>query len=159
MKNRRSIKEIKYDLDKLTDRFWISMDQRVRDAIDLVKNENASKVAALEAELAAARRVIPVKKPRWPENTPEDVLEECKEYWRGSTEYHTFRIHCWNDAIVCTGYPNGGYSDNGGWHPTPARFYFLSRREIEYNHAKTLRELEGRQSAKQLIAKMEELSI
>lgn len=94
----------------------------------------------------------PAPKSRWPEDTPEQVIKECKQHWLGTTEYGVFRIHAWNDRAVWTSYPAGGYSDNGGWHRTPASFYLISRIGLDQwgRRAKVLDTLEGRVSLKQM---------
>jgi hypothetical protein len=122
-----------------------------------VIEERSPRIKELEKLIAEAREERPVKKPRWPAETPGKVIEACNEYWGGTEEYRTFRIHCWNDKLVCTSYPSGGYSDNGGWHPTSACFHFLNMTEKEYGKPKRIgSDLEGRQSQKKLEAELAE---
>jgi hypothetical protein len=146
--NDKTLMQLKRELDYL---LYVYSDPRVQEQIKIVQAERAPRVKELSAKIELLREVKPAKKPRWPEGTPAEVIEVCERYWRGTTEFHTFRIHCWNSKVVCTSYPSGGYSDNGGWHPTPATFYFLSLTELEFNKPKRLgRYLEGRQSLKNL---------
>lgn len=146
------LRELKAKLDRLE---WIELDPKVVAAKNIVWAERKPQVDAIKAKIAELQSKRPEPKPRWPLCTPPKVLAICEAYWRGTTEYHTFRIHCWNDKVVCTSWPSGGYSDNGGWHATSACFHFLSLNEKEHtlgsNRPKTIgKELVGRQSAKQL---------
>jgi len=160
MEKKRTISDIKREIRSLTNYNDLMFDKRVMELIKKIRKENSEKVAKLNAELAELESKKPKPKPRWPEDTPEDVLKECEEYWKGTTELGTFRIHCWNDKIICTGYPSGGYSTNGGWNPSPVTFYFISRTIKEvHNKAKPFLTLEGRQSQKKLRQKLEELSV
>ena len=148
MNNEVGLRELK---DQLTMLEWIDGDPKVNAARAIVRTERMPRINALKAKIAELQAKRPGPKPRWPENTPANVLAVCNLYWRGTTEFYTFRIHCWNDKFVCTSYPSGGYSDNGGWHPTSACFHFLSLTEREYGRIKRVgSDLEGRQSAKQL---------
>lgn len=157
--NKRTIRQVKKELARLTDWWYICQDKRVHSLVEQIKAENAPKIEVLNKELEQLENNKPKPKPRWPESTPPDVLKECEEYWKNTEEFRTFRIHCWNDNAICTSYPSGGYSDNGGWHPTSAMFYFLSRTEKMYSNAKHLAELEGRQSAKALQQKLDEITL
>jgi len=159
MDKKRTIREVKGEISHLTDFYYLANDKRVRELINKIRSENADKIKNLEAELSALESKKPKPKLRWAEDTPEDVLSECKEHWRGTTEFATYRIHCWNDKIICTSYPSGGYSDNGGWHPTPATFYFISRTEKDFHGANNIKTLEGRQSKKKLQQELDELSV
>jgi hypothetical protein len=148
-----TLRELKARLDWL--RSYLSMlnEPEVRDAMEKVRLKRLPQTLLLEKDISELRAKQPVKKvkPRWPEGTPPEVLEVCKQYWSGTTEYDKYRIHCWNTELVCTSYPSGGYSDNGGWHATPACFHFLSLSEKEYGKPKRIGEdLEGRQSATDL---------
>jgi hypothetical protein len=156
--NKRTISQVKKELTPLTDWWYLCQDKRVRALVEQIKAENAPKIETLRKELEQLQNNKPKPKPRWPETTPPDVIKECQEYWKGTEQYWTFRIHCWNDKAICTSWPSGGYTDNGGWHPSPATFYFLSRTEKKYDKAKHLAELEGRQSAKTLQQKLEEVT-
>ncbi len=154
----RTITQVKKEIASLTDYYSLASNPRVSKLIEQIRNENAGRIAELKKELVELENNKPQPKPRWPENTPEDVLLECEKHWYGTVESRTYRIHCWNDKIICTSYPAGGYSDNGGWHPTQATFYFLSRTEKRYDKAKDLAMLEGRQSKKMLQQKLDELT-
>lgn len=151
-----SLRELSKELDSL---YRVDSDPRVRAAQDLVRKERAPKIAELKEQMEALREKRPEPKPRWADNVPAKVIEFCKEYWSGTTEYSVFRIHCWNDKAVCTSYPAGGYSTNGGWNKTQATFYFLSLTEKEYGRSKQIgKTLEGRQSKKQLETALAEIT-
>lgn len=138
---------------------WVDNDQRGRDAKELVRKERQPQMETLKTQIKELQSKRPEPKPRWPSDIPQDVLDICKKYWSGTTEYATFRIHCWNDKLVCTGYPSGGYSTLGGWTSTPASFYFLSLIEMDYGKPKRIgQDLEGRQSSKVLIQTLKERS-
>jgi len=159
MEKKRTITQIKKEIRKLTDHDSLRFDDRVMKLIREIRKENAPKVEKLRAEIEELETKKPKKKLRWPEDTPEDVLEECNKYWRGTEEHRSFRIHCWNDKIICTGYPSGGYSTNGGWNSTSASFEFISRTEkTSWKSAKVLASLTGRQGKKQLQQKLDELT-
>ena len=150
-----TLKALKSELWSLNN--TVDNDSRVRRVRNEVIEERWPRIKELEKLIAEAREERPTKKPRWPENTPANVLAICNEYWQGTTESYTFRIHCWNDKAVCTSYPSGGYSDNGGWNPTAACFHFLSLTEKEYGKPKRIgADLEGRQSQKKLEATLAE---
>lgn len=127
---------------------WIDNDERVRTARELVRKERQPEIDSIKAKIEELRKLRPAKSSRWPENIPADVLEFCKKYWSGTTEYRTFRIGLWNDDFVWTSYPSGGYSDNGGWHPTPAVHYLLSRKELRWYKPVQVASVEGRLSKK-----------
>ena len=151
-----TLRELNRQLDML---YCLDTDQRVADVKKLVLNERQPKIEALKKQIEELREKRPEKKPRWPENVPANVLEVCKKYWSGTTAYDNFRIHCWNDKLVCTSYPSGGYSTVGGWTPTQACFYFLSMTEKDHGRPKHIGEdLDGRQSAKKLLETLEERS-
>lgn len=154
----RTITQVKKEIDNLWDWYSLSSNPRVVALINQIRNENAGKIAELKKELAELENNKPKATPRWSENTPQDVLKECEEYWKGTEEFRVYRIHCWNDKIICTSYPSGGYSTAGGWVKTQATFYFLSRTEKSWDKAKTLAILEGRQSKKVLQQKLDELT-
>ena len=155
----KTIQELKIELDRL---LRVGNDPRVQAAKAMVQAERLPQVTALEAQINKLRDKRPEKKPRWPQDTPSNVLEVCKKYWNGTVEYATFRIHCWNDKLVCTSYPSGGYSTVGGWTPTPACFHFISLSEIDgFASRKPKRigqDLEGRQSSKVLETTLNERS-
>ena len=157
MKDKRTITQVKKEIGKLINYNEIMFDKRVRNLINKIRKDNSAKVEKLRAELNELEANKPKPKPRWPENTPKDVLSECEKYWAGTTEFSVFRIHCWNNKIICTSYPSGGYSTNGGWNPSPATFYFISR-EIQHGQAKYFATLKGRQSKKALQQKLDELT-
>lgn len=154
----RTIIQVTRELRALYDWRVLCADKRVQALLDTIRQENVGRIAELQAELKALEQNKPKPKPRWPETTPVSVLTECQAFWRGTEESRTYRIHCWNDKVICTSYPSGSYSDNGGRHPAQARFYYISRTELDYHRAKQVGELAGRQSAKQLQAKLDDLT-
>ncbi len=83
-----------------------------------------AQIAAKEAEIAEAQKH---KKPRWPADTPAEVVRAGNDFYAGTTSSHDFRIHMWDlkrrRAVVS--YPSGGYSDNSGWNPTPCRYTLI----------------------------------
>jgi hypothetical protein len=125
-----TISSIKKSIEQLTNIWWIVQDPRVVAAIAQVKKENAPKVEELQARL---KQLQDKRKPklRWPEDTPEEIVKLCKDYWSGTTELATFRIHKWNDKAVWTSYPAGGFSTTGGFTPTPPAYFLISRSERE----------------------------
>jgi hypothetical protein len=124
----RTATQIKAELNSLTSLYSLMNNPKVTAALSIVRAENAERVAALKVELGLAQKPRPL---RWPDNTPSAVLELCRDYWRGTTEYHFFRIHEWNEVAVWTSYPAGGYSTAGGWNPTPPAYEMISRSERE----------------------------
>lgn len=163
---KRTVKDIKWEIKRLSDYSLLILDKRVRTLINQIIKENQPKIKELETELEGLRPKKKDPKPRWPENTPKEILDFCLNYWSGTTEYHTFRIHCWNEYAVWTGYPNGGYSTAGGWNPTPARFYMLSLTEKKPGclhssgtlSAVTLQERSGRTSQKFMQDELDKLA-
>lgn len=141
--------EIEKEINRLSGWYELATSPRVMDLIARIREENQTRVLELKAELEAVKAGRKVKA-RWPENTPESILQFCKEYWSGSTEHNRFRIHCWNDRAVWTSYPAGVWSDNSGQHRGQAGFYLLSLTEKQYGQARALLRLSGRFSLKQL---------
>lgn len=152
------ISKIKHELNRLQDFMNLCCDPRVRKVLNTIRDERAPRVAELQNQLAEARRNAPAKKPRWPDNVPDNVLDACNRYWQGTEESRIFRIHCWNDKLVCTSYPAGGYSTNGGWVKTRATFYFLSLTQASGKPLHAGLYLQGRRSKKQLEATLAERS-
>lgn len=146
----KTLTQLKRERNRLIDYYSLTSDTRVQKVIDVVRAERAPQVAELDRQIAAAEKARPAKKPRWPEGTPKNVLAVCERYWSGTTERTTYRIHCWNEHVVCTSYPSGGYSNNGGWHPTSCCFHFLALAGGGVRHETLGQSLEGRQSQKQL---------
>jgi len=132
----------------------IDRDPKVLEAKKLAEQERLPQIKALEKQIATIKASRKPPKPRWPENTPQDVLNDCKEYWSGTVEDRSFRIHLWNDKAIWTGYPAGGYTNNGGWNKTSARFILISRTKKQYclgkRQAISLADLDGRVSLKQM---------
>ena len=83
-----------------------------------------AQIVAKEAEIAEAHKR---KKPRWPVDTPAEVVRAAEDFYAGTTSSHDFRIHMWDlerkRAVIS--YPSGGYSDNSGWNPTPCRYTLI----------------------------------
>lgn len=151
-----TISELNRKLNLLS---FVDLDKRVLEAKRLVRAERQPKIDEIKKEIEALRSKRPLPKPRWPENVPENVLTACKKFWSGTTELYTFRIHCWNDKGVCTGYPSGGYSNNGGWHPTPATFYFISLTKFERDKPVQFGDtISGRQTSKVLMETLEKFT-
>jgi hypothetical protein len=159
----RGVREIKSEIDKLTCFIDIAQSPRVMALINQIRQENKPKVESLREELKQVEANKKAPKPRWPENTPKNVLDKANLYWGGSTERHTFRIHCWNDKAYWTSYPAGGFSTNGGWHKTQAHFFLISlveKREagmLDYR-GKQLMELKGRVSDKTMQDELDKLN-
>lgn len=147
MSNSKKLNDLRSKLRNLRNPYT---DPEVLKLMEQVRERRRPEIERLEREIEELQKSRPGPKPRWPEDTPPEVLKLCEKYWAGTEEYKKFRIHCWNEHAVWTGYPGGGYSDNSGWRPTPAAFYLLSRHEIQYHKPKRLALLEGRQSPKKL---------
>lgn len=154
------LRELKSELLKLTEYFWLSRDKEVEAAVQKVRERNRPRVEELEKQIAAIREQRPAPKPRWPENTPANVLKACQDYWSGTAEYRSFRIHLWNDKAAWTSYPAGGYSDNGGFHPCPPCYSLISLTQTENRMSKSNRPKElkvlrfERNSGKRVTPKM-----
>ena len=120
----------------------IAARQALSIAEDAARAKHKPEVDRCRLALSDAKDVAKTKKkPRIPENTPENVLSVCKKFWSGTTESWTYRIHAWNAVAVWTSYPAGGYTDNGGWNPTPACYYLLSLTETQFGKPKELQTL------------------
>ena len=129
-----TLTQLKDELKRLTDFYYVTNHPDVRAAIEKVRAENKPRVEELNKRIAALHSAKPAPKPRWPENTPANVLKACQDFWSGTEEYRSFRIHLWNDKAAWTSYPAGGYSTVGGWNPTPAHYSLISFSEREYGH-------------------------
>jgi len=154
MNKPKTLTELKHELDSLTSHYALTSHPDVLVVVERLRNKNAARVKELRAEIDKLQNE---RKPvlRWPENTPGHILERCKAYWSGTTEYQSFRIHLWNDKAVWTSYPAGGYSTNGGWNPTPACYYCISLSEVESSKPRQLKELGfERNSGKRVTPKM-----
>lgn len=142
----RGIREIQKEIDKLTGYWEITRDPRVQEVINKIIKENAPRVEALKKELEEVRNGKPKPKPRWPENTPENVLAVCEKYWRGTEEFSMYRIHCWNDKYVWTSYPARAWYCQGVRHQGKATFDMLSLTEFEFGRPKVIKMLDGKVS-------------
>jgi hypothetical protein len=150
-KRKRTISSVKREISALDSWVSISYHPRVRALIEQIRKENQVKIKELQKELVELEANKKPPKPRWPDDIPESVLAFCKAHWKGTTEYDSFRIHCWNEKAVWTSYPSGGYSTAGGWNPTPAGFHLLSfTGKAIGGGAEILEDLEGRVSLKQM---------
>lgn len=150
-KKKRTISDVRREISSLDSWVSISYHPRVRALIEQIRKENQVKIKELQKELAELEANKKPPKSRWPDDIPESVLAFCKAHWKGTTEYETFRIHCWNDKAVWTSYPSGGYSTAGGYTKTPATFYLLSFTEKALGYrSKVLKELENRVGLKQM---------
>ena len=132
------LEELKAERNRLVDYTFITFDPRVRAAMMLVREENAPKVAEIDARIKSLRDAKPAPKPRFPVDAPQAVLDACDKFWRGTTEHATYRIHLWNNKAVWTSYPAGGYSNAGGWNPTPPSYRLISFSETQYGKPKQL---------------------
>ena len=147
------IKELKYELFLLE---TTRNDPRVIAAVELIRKERKPQIDVINAKIKELQNKRPAKKPRWDENTPKEVLDICEKFWRGTTEFYTFRIHIWNNDFVWTSYPSGGYSDNGGWNPTPSAYHLISRKELSYNKPMQIKHITGRVSKDMMLKGLEE---
>jgi len=137
----KTIRELNDELRRLE---FVEFDSRVNAARALVRAERKPRIDEIKAELEKLRSKRSDKKPRWDENTPKHILDVCSKYWNGTTEFYSYRIHLWNDDFVWTSYPSGGYSNNGGWHPTPACFHLISLKSMERGKPTHVKSLDGR---------------
>ncbi len=152
----KSIKELKHDLFQLKN-VW--RHPAILELRDKILEENRPMIEKLEKEIILLQSKRPSKKPRFPENVPQNVLDVCNKYWSGTTEYDTFRIHVWNDKAVWTSWPSGGYYTNAGYNPAAACFFLISLKDNEEfggNRPKRYLEVKGRNSEKKLRGLLEE---
>lgn len=103
-------------------------DPRIKKLKAEILKEREPEIERLKIELEEAIKQVKPKK-RWPENTPQNIIEVCNKYWRGTTSFSNFRIHHWNDMAVWTSYPSGGYSVVAGWTSTPPSYHLISLTE------------------------------
>lgn len=157
MRNKR---EILREIESLTSVLYLSNLPRVQKVIEEIRKENAPKVQELREELEGVESFKKEPKLRWPIDTPPELLETSRLYWKGTTEFDKFRIHCWNEKAYWTSYPSGGYSVVGGWVPTPASFILVSRvetKQYDTTRGKTLKELKGRVSMKTMLEELQKI--
>ena len=151
-----TIVELKQELTRLQG--LPIFDERVAAAIALVRAERRPRINELKDQIERLRAKRPAKAPRWPDNTPPEVITQCERYWGGTTELAVFRIHCWNDLGIWTSYPSGGYSCNAGWQSTPSCYHLISRTKLEYRKPKLINsDRTGRQKPAELLAALEAL--
>lgn len=131
----------------------VQSDPRIAVLKKTIAAEYATEVASLNAALAELRAKRPAPKPRWPENTPANVLKVCEAYWSGTEEFHKFRIHLWNDKAVITSYPSGAFWNNGGRNAASACYFCISLTELDCRKPKVLKTSDGRTPP----AKMQEM--
>lgn len=154
----RNQTEIKNDLKKLNDYSVLIFDQRVRDFISSIIEENQPRIKELEKELEECLAAKKPKKPRFPEGVPETVFNVCENYWKGTEEYSVYRIRCWNDKAVWTSYPSMAWYCQGVRHQGKASFYLLSLTQKEWGLPKVLRTPElGSVSLKKMNAILSDL--
>lgn len=151
LKNKmRNQTEIKAELKKLNDYSVLIFDQKVRDLIASIIEENQPRIKELEKELAECLAAKKPEKPRFPEGVPEAVFKVCEDYWKGSEEHSIYRIHSWNDKCVWTSYPAHAWYCQGVRHQGKASFYLLSLKELEHGLPKVVRIEDGRFSEKEM---------
>jgi hypothetical protein len=143
----KKLRDLKWELDLLR---RVDFDPEVVAVKKKVLADRQPKIEALERQIKELQGKRPAKRPRWPETTPPHILEACEEYWKGTTEFYSFRIHLWNSKSVWTSYPSGGYSNNGGWNPTPVNYDLISLTERNFRRAKVLANITQRTSTKEL---------
>ena len=124
----KSLSQLKHELAILKS---VQTAPEVLEAARKVLETRKPQIEALEREIDGMRAKRPEKTPRWPKNTPPNVLKAAEDQWRGTTECTTFRIHLWNSKAYWTSWPSGGYSTNGGWVKAPACFKLVSLVETE----------------------------
>jgi hypothetical protein len=124
----QELKALRYQLANLYDP---RTDPRYAELSKVVEAERRPAIAQLKAQIEAKVRELDAarkaKKPRWPANTPAEVVKAGEAFFAGTTQFTEFRIHMWDLARrrAVVSYPSGGYSDNGGWHPTPCCYSLL----------------------------------
>jgi hypothetical protein len=158
----RGVRDIKSEIDRLTNFIDIAQSSRVMALINQIRDENKDKVIALREELKQVEANKKAPKPRWPDNTPQAVKDLAFQEFRGTTEFEKYRIHCWNDKAFWVSWPSGGYSDNGGWHPTPATFTLLSlteKKQHDHNQPKFIKDIQGRVSMKTMQDELDKLNV
>jgi hypothetical protein len=142
---KKTLSQLKLELELLKN---VRTAPEVVEAARKVLEVRKPQIEALEKEIESLRSQRPAKAPRWPVNTPKNVMEAAEARWKGTTEFSTFRIHMWNSKAFWTSYPSGGYSNVGGWNPTPACFSLISLTIKETGMGRTegkeLAELTGR---------------
>jgi len=157
----RGVRDIKSEIDRLTNFIDIAQSPRVMALINQIRDENKEKVIVLREELKQVEANKKAPKPRWPVNTPKNILDLAVEEFKGTTEFHSFRIHCWNDKAFWVSWPSGGYSTTGGWHPTPATFTLISLIEKNRYHdtqGNHITSLQGRVSEKTMQDELDKLN-
>ena len=155
----KPITDLKAEIECL--KMSVRNDEDVRAALKKAREKVAPKIIELNEEIKELKSKKPQPKPRWPDDVPPHILEIVKAYWRGTEESYTYRIHCWNNKACWTSYPSGGYSNNGGWNPTPATFYMISLTEkstYDSKKAKDLLDAKGRTSLKFMKAELDKLT-
>jgi hypothetical protein len=159
MEKKPSVRDLRHQIQRL--KWSVDRDERVLKVISIVKAEIAPKIKALEDQISAIVEKRPKPKPRWPENTPQNVIKKAEKEFEGSTQYHSFRIHCWNDKAFWVSWPSGGYYSLSGWHPTPATFILLSMTKEENKFGKSapvrLKSVDGRLSQKSMQEELDKL--
>ena len=157
----KTISDLKRELENLTAHWRICQDPTVQAAIQAVREKNAPRVAELEKQIADLRAAKPAPKPRWPENTPAEVVKFCQEeVWRGTEQSRTFKIFCWNSQAVWTGYPGSAFwsSREQKYGQSHYELHLLNGGKHAMGLSQPVKELSGRVNPKQLQAALDELA-
>ena len=147
----KTLKQLNLELKNLKS---VIFEKRIIKLMDDILLERKPQIESVEAEIESLRSKRPRQTPRWPENTPPNILAVCDTFWSGTTEWYKYRIHLWNSKAVWTSYPSGGYSNNMGWNPTPCCYELVNLNEADSClgkiRGKSLATITGRTSQKQL---------
>jgi hypothetical protein len=144
------IESLEAKLRRMSD---VSMDPRMIALGDQIWLERKPKLDEITKEIQEMRKLYeankPKKKPRWPEDCPQKVVEQCNNYWSGTTERYRFRIHAWNEKAIITSYPGGSYQSGTTTEYGPAcyRMIPLSGPVLTYEW---IREWSGRLSKREM---------
>lgn len=137
------LRQLQYNLSLLRN---VSFAPEVIAAKELVLKNRQPQIDVLEKQIRDLQAKRPASKPRWPENTPANVLKRCEKFWEGTTEFRKFRIHAWNDKIIITSFPSGAFWNNSGRNAASSCYYAISRSEDQYSKPKEICSKSGRVS-------------
>jgi hypothetical protein len=124
-----NIRDLKNKLNSL--KWSVDYAPEVLAARKLVLERRNKEINEIEDQIKKLKEKQPKKKTRFPENTPDNVLKACENYWQGTEEFWKFRIHVWNDKAVWTSWGAGGYSTNGGWVKVKPCYFLISLTEMQ----------------------------